>query len=94
MLSVPSVFCSVVSYRRHCPRYLKDYREEHFSFFTLVGDNVDVLAKIVASPTVCACNLNRKAGVAKVRFSTAVRGTSWQSFIDGSRWKRVVVLAS
>ena len=22
MLSVPSVFCSVVSYRRHCPRYL------------------------------------------------------------------------
>ena len=41
----------------------------------------------------CACNLNPKAGVAKVKFSTAVHGTSLQRIIDGSRWKRDVVLA-
>ena len=40
--------------------------------------------------TRCTGNLNRKDRIVKVRFVTAMRGTSWQSIIDGPRWKRVL----
>ena len=45
---------------------------------------------IVPSSTRCTGNLNRKDRIVKVRFLTAMRGTSWQSIIDGPRWKRVL----
>ena len=48
------------------------------------------IVNIVPSSTGCAGNLNRKARIAKVRFPTAMHRTSWQSIVDGLRWKRVL----
>ena len=48
------------------------------------------IMNIVPSSTRCTGNLNRKDRIVKVRFLTAMRGTSWQSIIDGPRWKRVL----
>ena len=49
---------------------------------------------IVSSSTGCAGELNRKARIVKVRFSTAMHRTSWQIIVDGTRWKRVPSYAS
>ena len=48
------------------------------------------MVNIVPSSTGCAGNLNRKTRIAKVRFPTAMHGTSWQRIVDGLRWKRVL----
>ena len=62
-------------------------------YFILAHILIHPLAKIwhiVPSSTGCAGNLNRKDRIAKVRILTAMRGTSWQSIVDGTRWKRVL----
>ena len=60
------------------------------SYFIHPLANVWQIVNIVPLSTGCAGNLNRKARIAKVRFLTAVHGTSWQSIVDGPRWKRVL----
>ena len=60
------------------------------SYFIHPLANVWQIVNIVPLSTGCAGNLNRKARIAKVRFLTAVHGTSWQSIVDGPRWKRAL----
>ena len=58
-------------------------------YFILAHILIYPLAKVwhivnfVPSSTGCTGNLNRKDSIVKVRFLTAMRGTSWQSIVDG-----------